>query len=124
MGNLLPSCSGSLPERSDTLEEISTEDQLGRSWSIFSCTEPLLSKRNLLMPTRVTKSKSKKKRTTLSSTRMPTPPVRRLRAPMTEKMVQKVRKMKLKKTELPTEGPPPLSLSSILLFIKYQQRLD
>jgi hypothetical protein len=54
---------------------------------------------------------------------MLTPPVKKPKVPMTEKKVV-IKKVMKKLTELPNEGPPPLCLSSILLFIKYQQRLN
>merc|ERR1712113_1342028 len=100
MGNQLLLCSGCSLEKSYISERQLREDHNGTSWSISSCTEPLLSKRNLLMLMRLRRSMSKKKRTKLSSTRMPTPLVKKPKAPMKEKKaVKKVEMVKVKITE-------------------------
>merc|ERR1712170_339299 len=90
----------------------SQEESHGTSWSIFSCTEPSLSKRRPLMPTLKTKLMSQKRWRLVSSTRMLTPPAKR------EKM-----RVKVMITEKFDERPPPLNFCSILLFYNINRGL-
>merc|ERR1712170_189290 len=115
--NPLPLCSTSSPEKSSTSETKSQEETHGTLWSIFSCTEPSLSKRRPLMPTLKTKLMSRKRWRLVSSTRMLTPPAKR------EKMMMKTVRVKVKITEKFDERPPPLNFCSILLFYNINRGL-